>query len=131
MDFKLTKADMRILEVLWKSDKPLTYCQIVEIEPSLNINTVQTQLRKLLKNEYVKVADITYSGTVLCRCYEASMTEEELATGRYVNELSKMKKRPLTSSLVCNLLDMESSKEQKLEDINELEKMLEEYKRNL
>ena len=127
----LTKMDVRILEVLWESKEPLSYSQIVEVEPSLNVNTVQAQLRKLLKQGLIHVADVGYSGTVLCRNYEASCTKEELLTANYLEELSQLEERPTASSLVCKLLDMEGSKEKKAQEIKALEDMLESYKRGI
>lgn len=127
----LTKMDIRILEVLWASKEPLSYSQIVEVDLSLNSNTVQAQLRKLLKLGLIRVSDVGYSGTVLCRNYEAACTKEELITDNYLEELSQMKERPAASALVCKLLDMENSNEKKAQEIKALEDMLENYKRGI
>ena len=131
MDRELTKMDVRILEVMWEQQKPMSYSQIVEVEPSLNVNTVQAQLRKLLKRELIRVADIGYSGTVLCRSYEPTYSKEELLTQNYLKELSQLEERPTASALVCRLLDMQGSKAKKQKEIRELEQMLEEYKKGI
>ena len=131
MDRELTKMDVKILEVMWREQKPMSYSQIVEAEPTLNANTVQAQLRKMLKKEWIRVADIGYSGTVLCRSYEPVYTKEEMLTSNYIKELSQLGKHPVASALVCRLLDMEGSKAKKKKEIEELEKMLEEYKKGI
>lgn len=131
MKYELTKTDLKILKVMWESNEPLSYGKIIEKEPTLNSNTVQAQLRKLLKKELIRVADVGYSGTVLCRLYEPVITAEELATVNYLEELTKIKKRPAMSDLVCALLDMEGSKKKKMAEIEELKKMLDKYKRGL
>ena len=43
----------------------------------MNINTVQVCIRQLLKNDYIKVANIVYSGTVLCRSYEPAVAKKD------------------------------------------------------
>jgi hypothetical protein len=52
-------------------------------------------------------------------------------TSNYIKELSQLGKRPVASALVCRLLDMEGSKAKKKKEIEELEKMLEEYKKGI
>ncbi len=81
---KITNRQLEIMQVLWDSDKPLTASEIVDKDTDLNINTVQVCIRQLLKKEYIKVADIVYSGTVLCRSYTYIVTKEE-----YVNTFFK------------------------------------------
>lgn len=81
---KITNRQLEIMQVLWDLDKPLTASEIVEKDTDLNINTVQVCIRQLLKKEYIKVADIVYSGTVLCRSYTYIVTKEE-----YVNTFFK------------------------------------------
>ena len=131
MDRELTKMDVKILEVMWEYKKPLSYGEIVALEPKLNSNTVQAQLRKLLKRELIRVADVGYSGTVLCRKYEPIYSKEEMLTDTYLKELSQLSKRPPASTLVCKLLDMEESKKKRVEEIKALEEMLESYKRGI
>ena len=45
--------------------------EIVKTGTDLNINTVQAALRSLIKKNYIEVAEIVYSGTVLTRSYRA------------------------------------------------------------
>ena len=65
------------MQVLWRSDQSLTASEIASSDPALNINTVQVCIRQLLKNEYIQVADIVYSGTVLCRSYSPIISKQE------------------------------------------------------
>ena len=60
----LTKKENEVMSILWQSDKPLTAHMITEIEQSLSIYTVQQVLQRLLKMNYVEIAEINYSGTV-------------------------------------------------------------------
>lgn len=78
---KITGKQLDVMQALWEADQPMTASEIVREHPELNINTVQSGLKQLMKKEYIRVADIVYSGTVLCRSYEPQITKES-----YVNE---------------------------------------------
>lgn len=67
------------MSVLWCSEEPLTASAITEKGDGLNINTVQAAMRNLLNKEYIKVADIVYSGTVLTRSYLPIISAEQFA----------------------------------------------------
>ena len=74
---RITSKQLEIMQVLWGSDQSLTASEIASSDPALNINTVQVCIRQLLKNEYIQVADIVYSGTVLCRSYSPIVSKQE------------------------------------------------------
>lgn len=74
---RITSKQLEIMQVLWRSDQSLTASEIASSDPALNINTVQVCIRQLLKNEYIQVADIVYSGTVLCRSYSPIVSKQE------------------------------------------------------
>lgn len=63
------------MSILWQSKKPMTAHQIVETNNSLSIYTVQQVLQRLLKMDYVRIAEINYSGTVFARFYEPSISQ--------------------------------------------------------
>ena len=69
MKKRITKKQLEIMKILWSSDKPLIASEILKRNDSLNINTVQACLRALVNKQFIKVADIVYSGTVLTRSY--------------------------------------------------------------
>lgn len=125
---KLTNRDLDVLEVLWDNEKPLTASEIVAANPALNKNTVQPVLRKLLKNELVKVADIVYSGTVLSRSYVPAMTKQEFSLCRLSEEFRQLEKDISKASFFSFLLKTEKDQDKFQEDIRELEALLESYK---
>lgn len=128
---RLTGRDMDILDILWNSENPMTASQITEAKDGLTINTVQSVLRKLLKLELVEVADIVYSGTVLCRSYRASVSAQEIALSRFVSESRRLSDGISPSSFVAALLDTETDKEARAKEIQKLEHLLQDYKKNL
>ena len=71
----LTKKENEVMSILWQSDKPLTAHMITEIEQSLSIYTVQQVLQRLLKMNYVEIAEINYSGTVFARYYTPAISQ--------------------------------------------------------
>ena len=57
----LTKRELDVMTILWESSKPLVASEITKMDESLNINTVQAVIRKLLDKKYIEVA--TRAGT--------------------------------------------------------------------
>jgi len=51
---QLTKRQQEIMEILWNSPEPLKASDIVKLDESFNINTVQAALRVLLENSTSK-----------------------------------------------------------------------------
>ena len=78
---KITSKQLDVMQALWGADASMTASEIIRDHPELNINTVQSCLKQLLKKEYIRVADIVYSGTVLCRSYEPVVSRDS-----YVSE---------------------------------------------
>ena len=66
-ELSLTQREMDVMTILWKSETPLVASEIANSNSSLNINTVQAVIRKLLNKKYIVVADIVYSDLPCCR----------------------------------------------------------------
>lgn len=123
----MSQREKDIMKILWEADTSLTASEICAKNESLSINTVQAVLKKLLKKDYIQIADIVYSGTVLTRSYVAKISSDEYATIQ-VRELYQFTgKKGVVSNLVSHLLDGEDNEE---ETIQKLEEMLEERKKN-
>ncbi|MFI3176753.1 MAG: BlaI/MecI/CopY family transcriptional regulator [Eubacteriales bacterium] len=128
----LTKREYEVLSILWNSTTPLIASEIVKCGENLNINTVQSVLRKLITKEYIAVDEIIYSGTVLTRSYKPLVSREDfndtsfLSTYKHVN-LSAIS----ASSFVANFLSDNQSNEELLSKITELESLIKERKEYL
>ena len=127
----LTKRDLDILNTLWNSEKSLTASEICQLNDDITMNTIQAVLRKLLKNNLIEVADIVYSGTVLCRSYRPVISSGDYALAKLTTDYQNFGKEVSKSSLVAALLDSENNPEQRKSDIEHLEMLLEKYKQNL
>ena len=87
-----------------------------------NINTIQACLRALLKSEYIKIADIVYSGTVLTRSYTPCVSKEE-----YFSESFKDIVGSSPFSLFASLIDSETD----AEELEQLEQLIAKKKEEL
>lgn len=126
--FSLTDKEMQIMKILWKSPEPLVASEITKMDMSLNNNTVQAVIRKLLSKNFIKVADIVYSGTVLTRSYAPALSEKELMVQQFVDQVQETEENIPIPNLVATLLKHEKNEEK---IINELELLLEERKKML
>ena len=129
--FNLTNREIDILNILWNNQEAMVASDIVKEDDTLTINTVQATLRKLLKKNLIEVADIVYSGTVLCRSYRPSMDSKEFALQEFAVQFQKLDKNITASNLVATLLEQEENNNNALKEINKLEKLLKEKKRML
>lgn len=84
----LTKRQEDVMNILWDAKEPIIASEIVKTGTNLNINTVQAALRSLIKKNYIEVAEIVYSGTVLTRSYRAIVKREEVPN-ETANEIRK------------------------------------------
>lgn len=128
---KLTNRDLDILNILWNTTDSMTAQEITALQDGLTVNTVQAELRKLLKLELVTVADIVYSGTVLCRSYRPSMTAVEFTISQFTTELNDFPDGIPACAFVAALLDNEPDKKKRAKEIEELEQLLKDYKKKL
>lgn len=128
---RLTKRENQILDILWDNTEPMTASEIVSAYPDLTKSTVQAVLRKLLTNKYIEVADIVHSGTVLCRKYRPTFSRSQFISSQLKRSFSinpaAISRMELFSGLLGDLEDSTIS----LNEIEEMEKMLEEYKEKL
>ncbi len=113
---KLTKNQLDIMKVLWKSEKALSASDITKNDPSLNLNTVRSCLQTMLKNGVIVVDDVVYSGTVLSRSYKPVLSAEKYISDNF-SEVTKTFSVP---AIVANLIEEEDN----LEVIDEMEALL-------
>ena len=88
-------------------------------------------LRLIPFRELVEVADIVYSGTVLSRSYRPTITSEEFAVHEMTSDYLAFEKTLSKPLLVSALLDTEEDPVKARETIDELQQMLDAYKKEL
>ena len=118
---RLTNKQMDVMNILWENDKPMAASEILKANEKLNINTIHACIRKLLEEEYVKVAYIDYSGNVMSRYFKPTVSK-----GKYFSESYKdiigSKKLILTS-----LIETETN----IEELEQLENLIRKKKEEL
>lgn len=120
---KLTQSQLSIMKTLWAENKAMIASDFVQLDPSLNLNSVQSSLRSLLKKNYIEVSDIVYSGKVLTRSYVPTISADEYATENIngiVNDL-------LSSNILLHYVETEND----IETIKQLQQKLEARKKFL
>lgn len=120
---KLSDRQLEIMEIMWEENRPMIASEIVSRGKDLNINTVQASLRSLMKKEYIVMPEVVYSGTVLSRSYKPCVSKE-----RYIAEMCKgIEKYAESGALLASFIEKEDS----MEVLDELERMIQERKSKL
>ena len=120
---KLTQSQLHIMKILWNEKEPMIASDFVQLDPSLNLNSVQSALRSLLKKNYIEVSDIVYSGKVLTRSYIPVVSSEDYAS----ENINGVVKDLLSSNILFQYVESEND----IEVIERLQKKLEERKKAL
>ena len=120
---KLTQSQLHIMKILWNEKKPMIASDFVQLDSSMNLNSVQSALRSLLKKNYIEVSDIVYSGKVLTRRYIPVVSSEDYAS----ENINGVVKDLLSSNILFQYVESEND----IEVIERLQKKLEERKKAL
>lgn len=123
---RISNRELDIMNIFWEKGEPLIASEIVSFNPQLSISTVQTALRSLVKKNYLKVADIVYSGKVLTRKYEVVKSPNDYLMDEI--QFPLLKKNTFSMNAISALLNGEKPEKDILE---ELEIMIAERKRSL
>lgn len=120
---KLTPSQLNIMKILWDKKEPMIASDFVQLDPSLNLNSVQSALRSLLKKNYIEVSDIVYSGKVLTRHYIPVVSSEDYAS----ENINGVLKDLLSSNILLQYVESEND----IKVIERLQEKLEERKKVL
>lgn len=126
---KLTKMEKKVMYILWQTPEPLLISDIVSIDTSLPLTSVQRLMRNLLEKGYVEVADIVQSGKVLGRRYRAKEIPDDILYSEVEGFLPFLKnKTGFSKRLIASLLNNEENEK---ETLDELENFIKMQKRSL
>lgn len=107
------------MDILWNSKEALAASEINEVSQDLNINTVQQVLRRLLNDHFIEVHEIGFNKKALMRKYKPVITQAQYINA-FMNEHSRFE-------LLCGLVDQEND----INSLNELEKLIQQRKKEL
>ncbi|MGJ4851863.1 BlaI/MecI/CopY family transcriptional regulator [Bacillota bacterium Meth-B3] len=120
MPTRLTSKEQEVLKLLMDSDRALTASEMVARDAVLNINTVQTVLRSLLKKGFIEVADIVYSGKVLCRNYKPTAQATEATFDAFVSQFHRLRRNVPAPQIFAGLIDGEAAEPAVLDELEAL-----------
>lgn len=130
-EFNLPNREVEILYTMWNAGRPLLASEIAEADEDLKIATVHTTLKRMLKKNLIEVVDFAKSGNVFGRCYQPTISLKEFELSRLSANFKKKKSKDINASnLVAALLEDEDSGTA-LEELDELEKMIQEKRKKL
>ena len=127
---RLNQREIDILDVLWKSDIPLTSTEIVNNGRGLTQSTVIAVLRKLLKSNLVEVSGITHSGKVLSRTYRPTNASKEILLQNFANE-SAIFSNVISKSALCAAIMQVNRPELTKDEIYKLHALLADFENSM
>lgn len=108
----LNLREINVLNILWRSGKPLTSTEIVDEMQGLTQSTVIAVLRKLLKNDLVKIVGITHSGKVLSRTYQPTETSRKVLLQEFADSYERFAHMIPPAEMCKAILHTEQNPEQ-------------------
>ena len=123
--------EMDVLNILWKSEDPMTSTDIVNEGQGLTQSTVIAVLRKLLKAELVEICGVTHSGKVLSRTYRPTETSKEVLLQYFKDNYANFSNVISKSSLCAAIMQVEDDPTVIKEEIKKLKSMLADIEKKL
>ena len=126
---RLNPRELDVLNILWKSDEPMTSTDIVNEQRGLTQSTVIAVLRKLLNDDLVEVVGVTYSGKVLSRTYRASEKSRKVIMDNFANDYASFKNVVTKSEMCAAILGVEQNPEQLRAEVSKLKDILADFEK--
>lgn len=128
---QMNPRELDVLNILWKTDEPMTSTDIVNEQRGLTQSTVIAVLRKLLKDELVEVAGVTHSGKVLSRTYRPTEVSRELILQNFQNDYRNFCNVIPKSTLCAAILEIDEDSTKSKDEVKKLKSILADFeKRN-
>lgn len=128
---RLNPRELDVLNILWKSDEPMTSTDIVNQQRGLTQSTVIAVLRKLLGDELVEVTGVTYSGKVLSRTYRATEKSRKVIMDNFADDYASFKNVVTKSEMCAAILGVEQNPEQLRAEVLKLKEILNEFEKKM
>lgn len=124
----LNVKEYDILCTLLHSNEPLNVSQIVSLHPDMTPNIVQPSIRKLIKLKLIEIADITLEGNVFSRRFKPTTDAPDIIQRMFIDDYMHFSKLVSGHTLITALMQADNNPDKAIQDIDELEKLLMEYK---
>lgn len=128
MNKYLNAKEYDIFSTILHSEEPLNVSQIIELHPKMTANIVQPSIRKLMKLKLVEVADITLEGNIFSRRFRPTASASDIIQKMFVDDYIHFSKLISGQSLISAMIQADNDPDKAMQDIDEMEKLLREYK---
>lgn len=128
---QMNPRELDVLNILWKSEAPLTSTDIVNGGQGLTQSTVIAVLRKLLKAELIEVCGVTHSGKVLSRTYRPTEASRELILQNFKDSYASFRNVISKADICAAIIQVDDNPTQAKEDIAKLKAMLADFEKTL
>ena len=126
---QMNPRELDVLNILWKTDEPMTSTDIVNEQKGLTQSTVIAVLRKLLKDELVEVAGVTHSGKVLSRTYRPTEASRDLILENFQNDYRNFCNVIPKSKLCAAILEIDEDSAKSKDEIKKLKSILADFEK--
>ncbi len=128
---QMNPRELDVLNILWKSDAPLTSTDIVNGGPDLTQSTVIAVLRKLLKAELIEVCGVTHSGKVLSRTYRPTEASRQMILQNFTDSYANFRNVIPKADICAAIMQIDDNPVQTKKEIERLKVMLANFENNL
>lgn len=132
---RLTDLEIKIMGVLWEHDQCLTSQEIADYmkKDKISAASVMQAMKRLVEKKAVTVSDLVPVSRVYARAFSPSYSKEEFLArefGRLQKFVSNSNRIDITE-ITASLLNDDENQDIKLEDVEELQKLIEHKKKQL
>ena len=128
---QLNQRELDVLNILWKSEEPMTSTEIVNEMRGLTQSTVIAVLRKLLKDNLVEVCGVTHSGKVLSRTYRPTEASREVILNNFATDYANFRNVVSKSDICAAILHVDQSPEKMKSELEKLKDIIADCERNI
>ena len=128
---QLNQRELDVLNILWKSEEPMTSTDIVNEMRGLTQSTVIAVLRKLLKDNLVEVCGVTHSGKVLSRTYRPTEASREVILNNFATDYANFRNVISKSDICAAILHVDQSPEKMKSELEKLKDIIADCERNI
>lgn len=129
---RLTDLEVRIMSVLWESESNLTIQEIAGRlqEDKLSVQSITQAMKRLVSKKVVVVSEHVLVSNVYARTFEPYYSQDEYLASEIERLKSSifLKKRANAVSVMATLINNSDDQEISLEQIDELQKIIEQKK---
>ncbi len=124
----LNAKEYDILCTIFHSHEPLNVSQIIASHPDMTANIVQPSIRKLIKLKLIEIADISLEGNVFSRRFKPTAVALDIIQKMFIDDYMHFTRLVSGHTLITAMMQADNEPDKAMQDIDELKKLLMEYK---